>query len=71
MDDNLDKDFDETKRESLIKMGKRAAYVSPVVLSLLTSPKAIAGSYAPNMGSMSMGSMSMGSMSMGSMKPKS
>ena len=40
--DNLNKDFDETKRKSLIKMGKRAAYMSPVVLTLLTSQKATA-----------------------------
>jgi hypothetical protein len=33
---------DDSKRESLKKMGKRAAYISPVVLTMLTSQKATA-----------------------------
>ena len=40
--ENFDSDFDETKRKSLIKIGKRAVYVAPVVLTLLTSQKASA-----------------------------
>ena len=40
--EKFDSDFDETKRKSLIKMGKRAVYVAPVVLTLLTSQKASA-----------------------------
>ena len=42
MDTKLDKNFDEARRKSLIKMGKRAVYMSPVVLTLLTSQKATA-----------------------------
>ena len=34
--------IDDTKRESLKKLGKRAAYISPVVLTMLTSQKATA-----------------------------
>jgi len=34
--------LDETKRKSFIKMGKRVAYIFPVVLILLTSQKASA-----------------------------
>ena len=34
--------FDDSKRKSLIKMGRRAVYMSPVVLTLLTSQKATA-----------------------------
>ncbi len=49
MDNNFDSkqsdNFDETKRKSLIKMGKRAVYVTPVVLTLLTSHNATAGSH--------------------------
>ena len=46
MDTKLDKNFDEERRKSLIKMGKRAVYVTPVVLTLLTSQKATAMSVA-------------------------
>ena len=42
--------FDDSKRKSLIKMGKRAVYMSPVVLTLLTSQKATAASCIPNNG---------------------
>ena len=38
--------FDDSKRKSLIKMGRRAVYMSPVVLTLLTSQKATAMSCA-------------------------
>ena len=40
--------FDDSKRKSLIKMGRRAVYMSPVVLTLLTSQKATAASCIPN-----------------------
>ena len=42
MNNKFDEDFDETKRKSLIKMGKSAVYVAPAVLTLLTSQKASA-----------------------------
>ena len=37
-------DVDDSKRASLIKLGKRAAYISPAVLTMLTSQKATAAS---------------------------
>lgn len=45
--DKSDHSVDETKRDSLKKMGKKAAYISPVVLTLLTSNKASALSPPP------------------------
>ena len=44
LNDTQSDNIDETKRKSLIKMGKRAAYVAPAVMTLLTSANATVGS---------------------------
>lgn len=46
-DTEVDTSVDEEKRAALKKLGKRAAYMSPVVLSMLTTSKKSAASFTP------------------------
>lgn len=46
-DRKLDSSIDKSRREALEKIGKRSVYLSPVVMTLLTSKKASAISPPP------------------------